>query len=70
MCSLTSGFKYFHVGVSCEDLTPVKNEEHSLEGNTVTLSYKYLKLSSSNYFFWYQQYPGKPPEFLIWLLEQ
>ncbi|CAK6984044.1 unnamed protein product [Scomber scombrus] len=52
-------------GVSCEDLTAVKNEEHSLEGSNVTVSYNYPKLSTSNYFFWYRQYPGKPPEFLI-----
>uniref|UniRef100_A0A673BW65 Ig-like domain-containing protein n=1 Tax=Sphaeramia orbicularis TaxID=375764 RepID=A0A673BW65_9TELE len=52
-------------GVDCEELSPVKNEESSLEGNSVTLSYKYSKMMSGDYFFWYQQYPGKPPEFLI-----
>ncbi|KAL7386783.1 hypothetical protein ABVT39_013664 [Epinephelus coioides] len=53
-------------GVSCEELTPVKNEEYSLEGSTVTLSYRYSKqATSSDYFYWYRQYPGKPPEFLI-----
>ncbi|KAI3374113.1 hypothetical protein L3Q82_005929 [Scortum barcoo] len=52
-------------GVSCEDLTPVKKEEFSSEGSTVTLSYKYAKLSASDYFFWYRQYPGKPPQFLL-----
>ncbi|KAL7386470.1 hypothetical protein ABVT39_008951 [Epinephelus coioides] len=55
----------FSARVSCEELTPVKNEEYSLEGSTVTLSYRYSKLSPSDYFFWYRQYPGKPPEFLI-----
>ncbi|KAL7386803.1 hypothetical protein ABVT39_013840 [Epinephelus coioides] len=50
--------------VSCEELTPVKNEEYSLEGSTVTLSYRYSK-GSADYFYWYRQYPGKPPEFLI-----
>ncbi|KAI3374252.1 hypothetical protein L3Q82_005946 [Scortum barcoo] len=30
-------------GVSCEDLTPVKKEEFSSEGSTVTLSYRYSK---------------------------
>ena len=65
ICSLTAGFKYSHAGVSCENLAAVKNEENSLEGSTVTVSYNYLKLSISNYFFWYRQYPGKPPEFLI-----
>ncbi|XP_067463158.1 uncharacterized protein, partial [Thunnus thynnus] len=52
--------------VSCEELTPVNNEENSLEGSTVTLSYTYSKEADSyDYFFWYRQYPGKPPEFLI-----
>ncbi|KAJ4921621.1 hypothetical protein JOQ06_023003 [Pogonophryne albipinna] len=49
--------------VSCEDLTPVKTEEFSSEGSTVTLSYK--AGSNANYYFWYRQYPGEPPEFLI-----
>uniref|UniRef100_A0A4W6C8H9 Ig-like domain-containing protein n=1 Tax=Lates calcarifer TaxID=8187 RepID=A0A4W6C8H9_LATCA len=38
----------------------------SLEGSSVTLSYKYSKQATvQDYFFWYRQYPGKPPEFLI-----
>ncbi|XP_039671991.1 uncharacterized protein LOC120568497, partial [Perca fluviatilis] len=37
-------------------------EKNSLEGSSVTLSYRY---SSANYLFWYRQYPGKPPEFII-----
>uniref|UniRef100_A0A7N6A476 Immunoglobulin V-set domain-containing protein n=1 Tax=Anabas testudineus TaxID=64144 RepID=A0A7N6A476_ANATE len=38
----------------------------SLEGNSVTLSYKYSKKAAANdYIFWYRQYPGKPPEFLL-----
>ncbi|KAI9518259.1 hypothetical protein NQZ68_038530, partial [Dissostichus eleginoides] len=49
--------------VTCEDLTPVKTEEFSSEGSNVTLSYK--AGSAANYYFWYRQYPGKPPEFLI-----
>ncbi|XP_074506391.1 uncharacterized protein LOC141776586 [Sebastes fasciatus] len=52
-------------GVSCEELTPVKNEESSLEDSTVTLSYTYSKLKLGDYFFWYRQYPGKPPEFIV-----
>ncbi|KAM7399975.1 hypothetical protein PAMA_004595 [Pampus argenteus] len=56
------------VGVSCEELTPVNNEEYSLEGSTVTLSYKYSKQATGNdYFFWYRQYAGKPPEFLMFI---
>uniref|UniRef100_A0A3Q3ETQ8 Immunoglobulin V-set domain-containing protein n=1 Tax=Labrus bergylta TaxID=56723 RepID=A0A3Q3ETQ8_9LABR len=46
-------------------LTPVKNEEYSLEGSTVILSYSYPELSAGDYFFWYQQYPGKQPQFII-----
>ncbi|KAI9518265.1 hypothetical protein NQZ68_038536 [Dissostichus eleginoides] len=49
--------------VTCEDLTPVKTEEFSSEGSIVTLSYK--AGSGAKYYFWYRQYPGKPPEFLI-----
>ncbi|CAI5677077.1 unnamed protein product [Oreochromis niloticus] len=53
-------------GVSCEDLTPTNKEVFSVEGSTVTLSYRYSKKAAgSDRFFWYQQYPGKPPEFLI-----
>uniref|UniRef100_A0A3B4XUW3 Ig-like domain-containing protein n=1 Tax=Seriola lalandi dorsalis TaxID=1841481 RepID=A0A3B4XUW3_SERLL len=54
------------LGVSCEEPTPVKTEEFSSEGSTVSLSYNYsTKATSNDYFFWYRQYPGKPPEFLI-----
>ncbi|KAM3604124.1 uncharacterized protein V6R79_019233 [Siganus canaliculatus] len=49
-------------GVICEGPTPVQTEVSSLEGDSVTLSYT---LTSDDYFFWYRQYPGKPPEFLI-----
>uniref|UniRef100_A0A3B4HCC7 Immunoglobulin V-set domain-containing protein n=2 Tax=Haplochromini TaxID=319058 RepID=A0A3B4HCC7_9CICH len=43
-------------------------DEHnqlSVEGNTVSLSYNYPKLVTTDYFFWYRQHPGKPPQFLI-----
>uniref|UniRef100_A0A671WGP3 Ig-like domain-containing protein n=1 Tax=Sparus aurata TaxID=8175 RepID=A0A671WGP3_SPAAU len=41
----------------------------SLEDSTVTLSYTYSKQADgSDNFFWYRQYPGKPPEFLIFHL--
>uniref|UniRef100_A0AAZ1X949 Ig-like domain-containing protein n=1 Tax=Oreochromis aureus TaxID=47969 RepID=A0AAZ1X949_OREAU len=47
-------------------LTAVKDEESILEGTTLTLSYTYSQDADLNdHFFWYQQYPGKPPEFLI-----
>nr|BAB82535.1 T-cell receptor alpha [Paralichthys olivaceus] len=55
-------------GVSCDELTPDKTEEFSGEGSTVTLSYKFSRTVTSNdYFFWYRQYPGKPPEFLLYI---
>ncbi|CAI5677078.1 unnamed protein product [Oreochromis niloticus] len=56
-------------GVSCEDLTPTNKEVFSVEGSTVTLSYRYSKKATGNdHFYWYRQYPGKPPEFLIYHL--
>ena len=57
---------FFPSGVSCEELTPDKKEESSLEDSTVTLSYTYSKQATgSDEFYWYRQYPGKPPQFLI-----
>uniref|UniRef100_A0A8D0D5E5 Ig-like domain-containing protein n=2 Tax=Sander lucioperca TaxID=283035 RepID=A0A8D0D5E5_SANLU len=54
------------LGVSCEELTPVEKEENSLEGSSVTLSYRYSKQATGgDQFYWYRQYPGKPPEFII-----
>uniref|UniRef100_A0A3P8SNM5 Ig-like domain-containing protein n=1 Tax=Amphiprion percula TaxID=161767 RepID=A0A3P8SNM5_AMPPE len=44
----------------------MKDEESSLEGSTVTLTYKYSQDVSNDYFFWYRQHSGKPPEFLIY----
>ncbi|XP_068196975.1 T cell receptor alpha chain MC.7.G5-like, partial [Antennarius striatus] len=53
-------------GFSCEELTPVQKEQSGSEDTTVTLSYKYHKpATGADVFFWYQQYPGKPPEFLM-----
>uniref|UniRef100_A0AAZ1X6F4 Immunoglobulin V-set domain-containing protein n=1 Tax=Oreochromis aureus TaxID=47969 RepID=A0AAZ1X6F4_OREAU len=50
----------------CDQLTAVKDEESTLEGNTLTLSYRLSREArSDDYFYWYRQYPGKPPEFLI-----
>ncbi|XP_038573139.1 uncharacterized protein LOC119901640 [Micropterus salmoides] len=44
----------------------VRNEEFALEDSSVTLSYKYSKKANvGDYFFWYRQYPGKPPGLLI-----
>ena len=48
------------------DLTPVKQKENSLEGTSVSLSYTLSKTATgSDYFFWYRQYPGEPPQFLL-----
>ena len=55
----------FPLDISCDELQPTNSEEKSLEGSTVTLSYHVPKLSSSDYFFWYQQRPGEPPQVLI-----
>uniref|UniRef100_A0A3Q2D8X0 Ig-like domain-containing protein n=1 Tax=Cyprinodon variegatus TaxID=28743 RepID=A0A3Q2D8X0_CYPVA len=44
-------------------LTALKTEEFTLEGSSVTLSCTFSK-GSTNYLYWYRQYPGKPPEFL------
>ncbi|CAI5676934.1 unnamed protein product [Oreochromis niloticus] len=53
-------------GVICEELTALDTQKSSLEQSTVTLSYSYSKpFVGTYYFFWYQQYPGKPPKFLI-----
>uniref|UniRef100_A0A4W6CFQ0 Ig-like domain-containing protein n=1 Tax=Lates calcarifer TaxID=8187 RepID=A0A4W6CFQ0_LATCA len=57
---------FFSSGINCEDLTPVNNEEFSSEGSSVTLSYTYPTLISSDEFFWYRQYPGKRPQFLMY----
>ncbi|MEQ2227584.1 hypothetical protein ILYODFUR_039061 [Ilyodon furcidens] len=53
-------------GVVCDQLTPHKKDVLGLEGSSVTLSYNLSRQAAANdYFFWYRQYPGKPPEFLI-----
>ncbi|KAK2822914.1 hypothetical protein Q5P01_022979 [Channa striata] len=65
-CSLFSLLVlYTLTGVSCEGPTAVKDEEFSLEGSNVPLSFTYSKLVLGDYFFWYQQHPGKPPKLLI-----
>ncbi|CAJ1073109.1 uncharacterized protein LOC117469165 [Xyrichtys novacula] len=54
------------LGVSCEDLTPLEKEKFSLESSSVTLSNNYSRAAAlDDYFFWYRQYPGTPPQFLI-----
>ncbi|KAI9518312.1 hypothetical protein NQZ68_038583 [Dissostichus eleginoides] len=57
---------HIHQRVSCEDLTALQKEAFSPEGSTVTLSYRYSKeAAGGDQFYWYRQYPGKPPEFII-----
>uniref|UniRef100_A0A3B4ZWL0 Immunoglobulin V-set domain-containing protein n=1 Tax=Stegastes partitus TaxID=144197 RepID=A0A3B4ZWL0_9TELE len=59
-----------HLGVRCQQLSAVKDEESSLEGSTVTLTYKYSKQAAgTDWLYWYRQHPGKPPEFLMYHLE-
>ncbi|XP_067330847.1 uncharacterized protein [Channa argus] len=65
-CLLSIQFLLILTGVSCDKLNPIKKEEFSLEGSNITLTYKYSKAAVyTDYFFWYRQYPGKPPQFLI-----
>ena len=53
-------------GVYSVDLTPVKQKENRLVGTSVSLSYTLSKTATgSDYFFWYRQYPGEPPQFLL-----
>ncbi|MED6240183.1 hypothetical protein ATANTOWER_017151, partial [Ataeniobius toweri] len=53
-------------GASCQHLTKHVDEEFTLKGSSVTLSYNYSrKAAADDYFFWYRQNPGEPPEFLI-----
>ena len=55
-------------GVYSVDLTPVKQKENRLVGTSVSLSYTLSKIATgSDYFFWYRQYPGEPPQFLLYI---
>ena len=57
---------HIFTGVYSVDLTPVEQRENSLEGTSVTLSYPLSQIATGNdYFFWYRQYPGEPPQFLL-----
>lgn len=55
-------------GVSCQQLTAVQTHMFRLEDDALTLSYKYSRqTSASDEFFWYRQYPGEAPEFLLYI---
>ena len=52
----------------CQDLTPVKKEVNSVEGDTVSLTCNYSKTAvAGDYFYWYRQDIGKPPQFLLYI---
>uniref|UniRef100_A0A8C5C6K7 Immunoglobulin domain-containing protein n=1 Tax=Gadus morhua TaxID=8049 RepID=A0A8C5C6K7_GADMO len=40
----------------------IQDRVQALQGDNVTLSCNY---TSSNYLFWYRQFPSSPPQFLI-----
>ncbi|KAK0142924.1 T cell receptor alpha variable 3 [Merluccius polli] len=43
-------------------------EGNSLDGTSVTLSYNFSRTAAgSDYFFWYRQYPGDPPQYLMYI---
>ena len=49
-------------------LPPDKKELNSLEDTTATLSYRLSQKAEINdNFFWYRQYPGEPPQFLLYI---
>ncbi|XP_055721766.1 uncharacterized protein LOC129813488 [Salvelinus fontinalis] len=56
------------MGVSCEDLTPLKKEEYCLEGTPVILSYNYSrKATAGDEFYWYRQDTAQRPELLLYM---
>ncbi|XP_054599806.2 T cell receptor alpha variable 26-2 [Nothobranchius furzeri] len=51
--------------VSSAEPVPLNNQEFGEAGRLVSVSYQFLELSSTDFFLWYRQHPGGPPQFLI-----
>ncbi|CAB1326141.1 unnamed protein product [Coregonus sp. 'balchen'] len=61
-------FLTIFIGVSYEDLTPLKKEEYCLEGTPVTLSYNYSRTATGgDELYWYHQDTAQRPKFLLYI---
>ncbi|KAI4875683.1 hypothetical protein NFI96_029410 [Prochilodus magdalenae] len=61
LCSLSLFIIMIESCVS-QSISPLEEKVDAVEGETVTLSCRY---SGSPYLYWYRQYPGSRPEFLL-----
>ncbi|KAL6490039.1 hypothetical protein MHYP_G00003840, partial [Metynnis hypsauchen] len=62
LCSLTV-FIIMMGNCASQSIAPLENKTHALEDETVTLSCRYQ--GRAYYLYWYRQYPGSRPEFLL-----